>query len=67
MLIEATTKWQEPNNRMLGMSARRGLFVSAFLAVSVVYQVVMSVATKSCYSFRMSGREKGDNVGRLMS
>ena len=52
---------------MLGMSARGGLFVSAFLAVSVVYQVVTSAATKSCYSFRMSGREKCDYVGRLIS
>ena len=52
---------------MLGMSARGGLFVSAFLAVSVVYQVVMSSATKACYSLRMSGREKCDNIGRLMS
>jgi len=52
---------------MLGMSARGGLFVSAFLAVSVVYQVVMSTATKSCYSARLGGREKCDNVGRLIS
>ena len=52
---------------MLGMSARGGLFESAFLAVSVVYQVVLSAATKSCYFFRMSGREKRDNVRRLIS
>ena len=52
---------------MLGMSTRGGLFVSAFLAVSVMDQVVMLAAAKSCYSFRMSGREKRDNIGRLIS
>ena len=52
---------------MLGMSTRGGLFVSAFLAVSVVYQVVTLASAKSCYSFRMGGREKRDNIGCLIS
>ena len=52
---------------MLGMSTRGGLFVSAFLAVSVMYQVIMSAATKLYYSFRISGGGKRDNVGRLIS
>ena len=30
------------------MSTRGGLFVLAFLALSVVYQVVMSTSAKSC-------------------
>eukprot|EP00534_Pseudo-nitzschia_fraudulenta_P008664 CAMPEP_0201139280 /NCGR_PEP_ID=MMETSP0851-20130426/722_1 /ASSEMBLY_ACC=CAM_ASM_000631 /TAXON_ID=183588 /ORGANISM="Pseudo-nitzschia fraudulenta, Strain WWA7" /LENGTH=79 /DNA_ID=CAMNT_0047411051 /DNA_START=1 /DNA_END=240 /DNA_ORIENTATION=+ len=49
------------------MPARGGLFVSAFLAVGVVDQVVISSATKSCYTSWPGGREKCDNVGRLIS
>jgi len=52
---------------MLGMSTRGGLFVSAFLAVGVVDQVVISSATKSCYTSWPGGRKKCDNVGRLIS
>jgi len=51
---------------MLGMPARGGLFVSAFLAVSVMDQVVMSALAELCYSFRMSGREERDNIGCLI-
>ena len=52
---------------MLGMSTRGGRFVSAFLAVSVMYQVVMSALAQACHSVRMSGRKESDNIGCLIS
>ena len=49
---------------MLGMLTRGQVFLLTFLAISIMYQVVLAAAAEACHSLKMSRWEKrGDICG----